>query len=311
MIMKRKLMTLSFLLGMLTMVSCSDDDDAQISNNQVPEKVQMEFNQRYPQAKDVKWEKVKEYHVARFNTPQTRGANHFYTLSAWFSEVGKFLQTDEDLDFNELPLAVQEGFTNYQKQFYPDWDFDDCELLNREEMGVIFVVEIEKGDLEREISLSEFGDILKDVLDDDDEDDILPIDIPQAVYDALENIFPQTHNTLSILELEIDDDEIEIDVLESNRHKEVKLDVNYQLVAIEYEVSLKEAQELMDEQVMQQLLDMAKKAGCDLFDEEVQKRIEIEVEETLEGFAFEIEVEMGDAELEIKIDHFGNITFDD
>ena len=309
--MKRKLMTLSFLLGMLTMVSCSDDDDAPKSNNQVPEKVQTEFNQRYPQVKDVKWEKVKDYHVARFNAPKTKAANHLYTSSAWFSEVGKFLQTDEDLDFKELPLAVQEGFTQYKSQFYPDWEMDDCELLRREEMGLIFVVEIEKDDMEREISLSEYGDILKDVLDDDDEDDILPIDLPQAVYDALENIFPQTHNTLTILELEIDDDEIEIDVLESNRHKEVKLDVNYQLVAIEYEVSLEEAQQLLDEEVMQKLLDIAKKAGWDLFDAEVQQHIEIEVEETLQGLTFEIEIEMGDTELEIKIDQYGNITFED
>ena len=309
--MKRKLMTLSFLLGMFMLTACSDDDEMSTSINDVPEKVQQEFVHRYPGVKDVKWEKVKQYHVARFNAPKTKSAHHFYTSSAWFSEIGKYLQTEEDLDFQKLPLAVQEGFTHYKQQFYPDWEIDDCELLNREDMGLIFVVEIEKGDLEREISFSEYGDLLKDVIDDDDEDDILPIDIPEAIYDALEKIFPETHSTLSILELEIDEDEIEIDILESNRHKEVVLDANYQLVAIEYEVSLEEAQQLMEEKVMQQLLDLAQKAGWDLFDEEVQQHIEIEVEETLKGYTFEMEIEMGDRDWEVKIDPTGKITIED
>ena len=309
--MKRKWMTLSFLLGMFMLTSCNDDDKMPVSENEVPQKVQQEFSQRYPQVKDVKWEKVKEYHVARFNAPRTKAANRLYTSSAWFSEFGRFLQTDQDLEFEELPVVVRESLIQYKNLFYKDWEIDDCELLCRENMGLIFVVEIEKGDLEREISLSEFGDILKDVLDNDDEDEILPIDIPQAVFHALEKIFPQTHNTLSILELEFDDDEIEIDIMESGRHKEVKLNANYQLVSVEYEVSMHEAEQLLDESVLNHLLEMAKNAGWDLFDEEVQKHIEIEVKETLEGYTFEIEIEMGDAEWEVKIDQNGNISIND
>ena len=54
--MKRKLMTLSFLLGMFMLTACSDDDEMSTSVNDVPEKVQQEFVHRYPGVKDVKWE---------------------------------------------------------------------------------------------------------------------------------------------------------------------------------------------------------------------------------------------------------------
>ena len=301
---------LSFLLFSFSLVSCSDDDEPGDGN--VPQSVLNAFNAKYPGVTDVKWDVVQGYRVARFNKP-SRATVDAYSNSAWFTIEGAFCQEDEDIDYKDLPEVVKAGFEKYKQTFYPtDWVIDDCEVLERQGMGRIYVIEIENGDLEREISVSEMGDILKDVLDDDDDDDILPVIIPDEIYAALEKVFPKTHSTLTILELEIDDDEIEIDVIEDGRHKEVELNALYELVSIEYEVSVEEASKLMKEDVFLRLVEMAKQAGFDIFDEAIQKNIEIEVKQSKEGFAFEIEIEVnGKDEFEIEIDENGNFIFEE
>ena len=306
--MKQKIMMIALMMGMVTLSACSDDDDAPATHTKVPAKVEQAFKAKYPQVTDVQWDHVKEYHVARFNAPKARAA---YNTNAWFTDEGAFCQTDEDIAFSALPVAVQESFNRYKETFYPDWELDDCEVLVRAGMSPIFVIEIEKGDLEREISVAETGEILKDVLDDDDEDEILPILIPDEIYAALKAIFPETHHLLSILELEFDDDEIEIDIIEDGRHKEVELNLNYQLVSVGYKATMAEAMKLINQDLLEKLVAMAEKAGIDLLDENFHRFVEIEVKETAKGVAFEIEIEMGDLELEIEIDENGNIKIDD
>lgn len=307
--MKKKNLFLTLLLGAVSLFSCSDDETVNLTN--VPDKVQQEFMARYPNVTDVQWNVVKNYHVARFNAPTTKSTTSQYHSNAWFTNEGQFCQIAEDVTFNNLPTLVQENFTAYTTQFYPDWEIDDCEILAREGMATIFVIEIEKGEMEREISVSEYGDILKDVLDDDDEDEILPIHLSDEINAALQTIFPDTYTTLSILELEIDDDAIEIDVIENNRHKEIKLDAHYILTSVEYDVSFAEATQLIPEAILQQLIHMAQLAGLDLFDKQLQENMEIEVKETAKGYVFEVEIEWNDTELEIQIDEEGNITIDE
>ena len=313
--MKIKNIFLPTLLGICMLSSCSDDDTLDETNgvpSNVPSNVQQAFNDRFPNVKEVQWDVVKDYHVARFNAPiKGRSTANSFTTNAWFTQEGQYCQADEDIEFANLPMAVQDAFNLYKETMYPDWEIDDCELVIREGMSPIFVIEIEKGDLEREISVSEFGDILKDVLDDDDEDEILPILIPEKINTVLQEIFPETFEELSILELEIDDDEIEIDVIESGKHKEIELDAQYNLVSIEYEVSFVEAQQLMNEEVFLKLVELAQLAGIDILDENIQKDIEIEVKETSEGYKFEVEIELGDAEFEVEIDENGNIKMKD
>ena len=307
--MKQKVMILlAFLAGMFVFASCNDDDDNYDAN--VPNEVQKQFKKRFPGVNDVKWDVVKDYHVARFNAPaKTRSVEKMYNSSAWFSKQGKYYQANEDIEFAALPAVVQEAFKKYKEQWYPAWKVDDCEMLAREGMATIFVIEIEDEteDLEREISISESGDILKDVLDDDDEDEILPIIIPEEVHAALKTIFPNTYMNLSILELEFDDDEIEIDVMESDKHKEVELNLQYELVSIEYKVSLTEAKLMIAEEVFQQVVDMARQEGIDILDAANEKYLEIEVKEKAAGSSYEIEFEKDDIEFEVKIDEEGNV----
>lgn len=307
--MKQKALFLGLICAIMSLTACSDDDVN--TNPNVPLSVQQAFNNRFKGVNDVKWDKVNNYHVARFNGAITRNTSTTYSSSAWFTDNGEYCQSDEDIEFAALPLLVQDSFNAYKELTYPDWTIDECEVLVREGMSLVYVIEIENGDLEREISISELGDILKDVLDDDDEDEILPIMIPDELKAALQNLFPETYTSLEILELDIDDDEIEVDIMESNRHKEIEFDALYNLVSIEYKISFDEAKELIKPETFEKLVAMAQQAGIDLFAQSIQENMEIELKETANGQYFEVEIEINDQDYEFKIDENGNIVVSD
>ena len=300
--------------GLLSFTACDDDDFEDIFddviNKDVPENVLKSFKEAYGDIKDVHWNKKDIYFVARFNGSNITKANT-YTTSAWYTNDGKHCQVDQDIHFDQLPETVKIGFDLYMNKFYPDWKVDDCEVVSRYGMGLIYVIEIEKGKLERELSFSENGDLLKDVLDDDDDDDIFPIIIPEGLDEVLAKLFPLIDD-LSILEIEFDDDEIEVDILAGMRHKEVKFTPNLGWVSTEYDITMDEAMAMMDPVVMKGLIDLAASAGIDITNPEIQKHIEIEVtEHVTKGIYFEVEIEIGGKELEIKIDKDGKITIED
>ena len=316
--MKLKSLLLTLSCGMLMCTACSDDENVPSSHPEnngkdVPQLVLDEFSQRYADVKDVYWSRVQNYHVARFNAPISRAASQNYSSSAWFTADGKYWQSDEEVDFSKLPEIVKKAFLEFKKAMYDKWNIEDCEVVYREGMGVVFVIEIENEDQEREISLSELGDILKDVLDDDEdeEDDIMPLVIPEEVEQALDELFPDSTHTITILEYEEEDGEHEVDLLDGQRHKEVTFDAEYNWVSTEYEVTVKEALGLLLEEVAANLVDMASKAGVDLMDSAMEERIEIEFEEhVVDGISMEIEIELGDREIEVRIDSEGNITIE-
>ena len=311
----RIMKTMKFLLAMICsvffMASCSDNDD-QPTTDKVPAAVLQSFQSRFKGVEDVQWDMVKNYHVARFNQNVGRDVNAKYSTSAWFTVSGQYCQTIKEVSKNNLPQAVKEALDSYMAQYYKGWEVDDCEMVSREGMGEIYVIEIEKGDLEREISISLAGDILKDVLDDDDEDELLPLFIPEEIKNALNRIFPDTKG-ITILEIEFDDDEIEIDILEDGRHKEVELDLNYVLQCVEYKITYSELVELIkdnENDTLRLLEDLFTGNGFDITDKAFQDRLKIEMKDhAKKGVSFEIEIKGSD--LEINIDSKGNVGIEE
>ena len=317
--MKIKNLLLAFACSAFLFSACSDDDDPIVNNDpatqNVPQKVQDEFHKLYRNAKDVKWENINDYHVARFNGSITRGSE--YSSSAWFTKDGRHCQAEEEIAFNQLPAMVQEGFKMYKEVKYPTWTIDECEIVHRAGMGVIYVIEIEKGELEREISLSEYGDILKDVSGDDDDDleDILPIIIPEDLKEALELLFPEHFDKVSIVEIDFEDKEVTVDVLVGTEHREIKFDLDFKWISTEYEAALKDFLEMLDQEFQEtknKLIALAEQFKINIYDPQIQKHIEIEVEEHYQrGKSYSIEIKLGKLEIEFHIDRLGNITVEE
>lgn len=297
--------------------ACSDDDEPNFEQGaqNVPQEVRDEFHKLYKDAKDVKWETVGNYHVARFNGPISKGLQVNYSSSAWFTVDGIHCQSEECILFDALPREVIEHFNLYIEMNYPDWKVDDCEIIYRPQMGLIYVIEIEKGDLEREISISQYGDILKDVIDDDDYEDILPVIIPDGLIHALEDMFPVEFKKVSIVEVDFDDNEITVDILIGTKHREIKFNMQYQWISTEYESGIREFLDILGNnyrKTKEELLDFFSRHQIDIDDIYIQKHIEVEIKDHYKkGKYVSIEVHLRSGrEFEINIDKFGLITFD-
>ena len=143
-------------------------------------------------------------------------SNH---TSAWFDDEGHQYQVDQEIPFNQLPAAEKDGFETIYNLYYAGWEIDDeAHVVDRLNMGLIYVIEIEKGKVERELSFSPIGILLKDVID-DDSDDILPVIVPDQIRELIESLFP--HNPdVEILEIEDEDDGmLEVDVCDGGLHR--------------------------------------------------------------------------------------------
>ena len=313
--MKLKNLILAFACCALVFTACSDDDDNKVIPSDVPEAVLKAFENKYGDIKDVKWEKKNNYNVARFQTGAITKAGNSYTTSAWYDDNGSEKQVNQDIPFANLPEAVKTAFDAYQKKMYADWKADDdVDVVSRLDMGLIYIIEIEKGKEERELSFSPDGVLLKNVLDTDDDDEILPVIVSDEIKKKIAELFPNSKSVV-ILEIDADDDdnETEIDILDDGIHKEVKLDAKGNWISTEFETTLPEAMEIMNTlnpAILAKLVAMAGQAGIDLTKPEIIRNTEVTVvDHVTKGMYFEVEIEIGDKDLEVIIDKDGNISF--
>ncbi|WP_293670401.1 PepSY-like domain-containing protein [uncultured Parabacteroides sp.] len=314
--MKLKNLILAFACCALVFTACSDDDDNKVIPSDVPEAVLKAFENKYGDIKDVKWEKKNNYNVARFQTGAITKAGNSYTTSAWYDDNGSEKQVNQDIPFANLPEAVKTAFDAYQKKMYADWKADDdVDVVSRLDMGLIYIIEIEKGKEERELSFSPDGVLLKDVLDTDDDDEILPVIVSDEIKKKIAELFPNSKSVV-ILEIDTDDDdnETEIDILDDGIHKEVKLDAKGNWISTEFETTLPKAMEIMNTlnpAILAKLIAMAGQAGIDLTNPDIIRNTEVTVvDHATKGMYFEVEIEIGDNDLEVIIDKDGNISFD-
>ena len=314
--MKLKNLILAFACCALVFTACSDDDDDKVIPSDVPEAVLKAFENKYGDIKDVKWEKKNNYNVARFQTGAITKAGNSYTTSAWYDDNGSEKQVNQDIPFANLPEAVKTAFDAYQKKMYADWKADDdVDVVSRLDMGLIYIIEIEKGKEERELSFSPDGVLLKNVLDTDDDDEILPVIVSDEIKKKIAELFPNSKSVV-ILEIDADDDdnETEIDILDDGIHKEVKLDAKGNWISTEFETTLPKAMEIMNAlnpAILAKLVARAGQAGIDLTKPEIIRNTEVTVvDHVTKGMYFEVEIEIGDKDLEVIIDKDGNISFD-
>lgn len=289
--------------------SCSDDEKENNVPSNVPEAVLKAFENKYGSIKEVQWEQKKTYHVAHIQLGLLTKSDANYATAVWFDEKGSEKQVNQEIEFSQLPIPVKTAFELIQSKLYADWKTDDIEIVSRLDMGLIYVIEIEKGKEERKLSFSPAGDLLKDVIDSDE--DILPVIVPEEIKALLAKLFPDSKE-LIILEIETDDDETEVDILNNKQHYEIKVDNTGNWISTSYETDMSEAMTLIDPIVLSKLISLAQQAGIDLNNPEILKNTEVKViDHTTKGRYFEVKIEIGDKELEVEIDKDGNIHLDD
>lgn len=96
---------------------------------------------RYPAATDVVWRTSGNYSVAEFSLPAVRVAVHGgRDHAAWFDDGGEWYMTETDIVFGSLPSAVQAAFRDSE---YAGWRIDDVDMLEREGVETVYVIEAE------------------------------------------------------------------------------------------------------------------------------------------------------------------------
>ncbi len=112
----------------MTLASCAQD----IPQSLVPSVVINAFQQQFPKATDLEWEKKGELYEAEFDLAFK---DHKVILDA----NGKVLKHKQDIAVADLPAAVKESI----KKGFPHYNIDDAKKIDSEGV-IVYKVEVEK-----------------------------------------------------------------------------------------------------------------------------------------------------------------------
>lgn len=142
----KKILSVMFLLAVVTLSACSDDDND--NKAVVSDEVKTYILNNYPDAviRNAEYEKgyldVEIYHDARIK-------------DVYFNSNKQWVATEWDIAITELPAAVTEAV----KKNYPDYRIDDADYVITPEKE-LYYIEMERGNFEVAIYVTADGIIL-------------------------------------------------------------------------------------------------------------------------------------------------------
>ena len=276
--MRTKLSVLALAMcGLLAFTSCDDDD-----NNYLPDQtVTKAFDTKYPDAGKVEWETKSGYEVADFHISGN-------DAEAWFDNKGNWLMTKTEINFGLLPEAVRKDLRANE---YADWKYTDFDKLERSNAATIYVIEAEQGEKEVDLYYAEDGTLIKVVNDtDDDNSHFQPTTIPQAITDAINEMYAGA----TIVDFDQEKNGFEVDILHNSVYKDVYFNAANEWVSTEWDIT--------EDKVPAIVMNALKASDYKNY------RIEdIDQIEKPAGTFYLFELEQGDNDVEVTISAEGNI----
>lgn len=192
---------------------CSDDEDGRPPvTNPVSAEVQASFAEQFPDARDVEWEVRGTYAVADFSYADSQSGG-WVSSTAWYSQTdGTWLMSEYDLRFERLPEAVK---TAFQQSEYAGWHVDDVDLIRRDGVTLLYVVEVEQGGQEMDLYYAEDGVLVKALADTDgrhDYSDLIPATPTGSVQEFIQSRYPGAR----IVEIDADDGLTEVELIDAD-----------------------------------------------------------------------------------------------
>lgn len=214
--MKTKFLLLMLTVSLFAFGSCNDDDN----NYQPDSKYITALRTKYPEATNAVWELKHTYTVAEFylNGIETE---------VWFDGNGKWVMTESDIRYEQLPAVVQEAFS---QSSYASWKKEDIDKIERVDAATVYIIEVENGNQEYDLYYSEDGTLVKAIADTDGNDIYLPL--PNAVKELIAQKYPQA----VIIETETKPYGLEIDIIDGRIHKEVVFNTQNEWVSTSWEI---------------------------------------------------------------------------
>lgn len=153
--MKTRLFLAVIAMTCVTFFSCDDD------NLNVADKYDSAFQALYPEAEHVRWEKERGYYVADFwrNDMQAEA-------EAWFNKQANWIMTVTEINYNDVPQEVKDA---YQVSDYSRWYLEDTDKVKHHTKGIVYVLEVEKNEVEYDLYFSADGTLIKAIKDKDDD----------------------------------------------------------------------------------------------------------------------------------------------
>lgn len=280
-----------FAFSFLSLQSCSDDDNDGIT---APQAVQAGFQQKYPGVTNVEWEIKGGYYVAEFN-------NNGISSDAWFDTAGKWLMTEGDIPFANLPQAVKNGFEN---STYGDgtWRVDDVDRLERDGLETVYIIEVEKaGQPDIDIYFDETGVLIKAVLD-SDSDDNYQGQIPSQIPAQIQAYLTTNHPNARIVEIEKEAGNItEVTIVEGTISKELLFDSTYSWIETSWDITKAMLPSAVQNTISSNYIGYT-------YDNDDVEYVEVPAAIHTDEYYYRIELEKpGSADIIVKIDEAGNI----
>lgn len=112
-----------------------------------PENVIKAFNQKFPSATDVEWDKENSHEFeASFKLKDQK-------YSANYSNAGEWLETESPLSYEQLPEKVKNTF----KSSYPKAEVEGVSKIENHKGEISFEIEIEKLLRDKEVFFNDQG----------------------------------------------------------------------------------------------------------------------------------------------------------
>lgn len=248
--MRRKMNLAGWLLGaaMIIFAACSDDNENNGNNNgniapdKLPKPVASAFTKQFPNAVNVKWTEKKSYYVAAFDLKQSKTRSTAVTApecEAWYTPKGQCSLSEQEISKEELKSQYAKVWDAYGQSLYnkDGYTIDDIDLLKRNlsetgEADIIIKMEVEKGDTEYELYYTTEGILVKEVLDNDDNDEEENLPCPQELVDYVD----KTYKGAIIVDFEEEKNETtkaleyEVEILRPIKMEGLSINIEYELL---------------------------------------------------------------------------------
>lgn len=149
----------TFLIGILSIAAITPSW-AQKSTSVAPDAATKAFSVKFPNAKNVKWDKENE------NEWEAEFKMAGVEYSANFTSDGTWKETEHEIKKSEVPANVMAVITTE----YPGYKIEEMEI-SETSAGSVYEFEIEKGETEWEIAIDSSGKVTKKEEQKEEEDD--------------------------------------------------------------------------------------------------------------------------------------------
>lgn len=205
----------------LLLAGCSKDDENIPGGIEPPETILDAFNQLYPNASDTEWTVNNDYYVVTFD-------NNNLDNTVWLNHSGVWSMIESELPLNQLPQAIN---TSIKQSAYADWNIEEADTIGRAGFGTVYKVEVEKGNQDTDLYYSVYGNFIKSINANGNED--TPIIVPDQVANLMELTF---HGSI-LLDIINQTDGVQLIMLDGSIFKIAELNEAYSWQSTTWQIS--------------------------------------------------------------------------